>query len=202
MTRETAKKLLGENATDEQVTALLNSVHTELDAKDSQIKELTTQLSNSTSKIGELTGYEAELKKIKESQMSEQEKFEQQKAELQAKLSATNKLSNSIKAKSVLINAGIPSKRAETLVNKFVKDDEQETLDLANEFVNEINSVKELTAKQVKDDLSKLDVTPSGSNVQPSKAGGDVMTMEKFNALSAVEQNKFVEEHPDEFANL
>lgn len=202
MKREEAKKLLGENATDEQVTALLNSVHTELEAKDSQIQKLTTELSNSTTKIGELTGYEAELKKIKESQMSEQEKFEQQKAELQAKISATNKLSNSIKAKSILLNAGISSERAEALVNKFVKDDETETLDLANEFVNEINQVKELTAKQVKDDLSKLDVTPSGSNVQPTKTGNDIMTMEKFNSLSAVEQNKFVEEHPDEFAKL
>lgn len=202
MNREKAKEILGENATEEQVTALLNSIHTELEAKDTQIKELNTQLTNSTNKIGELTGYEAELKKIKESQMSEQEKFEQQKAELQAKLSATSKLANSIKAKSILIGAGISSERADSLVNKFVKEDEQATLDLANEFVEEINAVKELTTKQVKDNLSKLDVTPSGSNVQPSKTGGDTMTMEKFSSLSAVEQNKFVEEHPDEFAKL
>lgn len=200
MNREQAKALLGENATDEQITTLLNSIHSELQAKETQINELQTKLTNSTNKVNELTGFEAELKKIKESQMTQEQLLEQKQKDLDAKLSATSKLANSIKAKSILIGAGISSERADVLVNKFVKENEQETLDLANDFVSELNSIKELTAKQVKDDLSKLDVTPNGSNVNPK--GGNEMTLEKFNSLSAEEQNQFVEEHPNEFANL
>lgn len=199
MTREDAKKLLGENATDEQVTALLNSVHTELSAKDTQINDLQTKLTNSTNRVTELTGYEAELKQLKESQMTQEQLLEQKQKDLEAKISSANKLANSIKAKSILIGAGISSERADVLVNKFVREDEQATLDLANDFVTELNSVKEMTAKQVKDELSNIDVTPKGGNVNPK---AETMTLDKFYSMSAEEQNLFIEEHPDEFANL
>lgn len=200
MTREDAKKLLGENATDEQVTALLNSVHSEIEAKNTQINDLQTKLNTSTNRVNELSGFEEELKKIKEGQMTKEQLIEQKERELEAKINATNRLQNSIKAKSILVGAGISSERADVLVNKFVKEDEQATLDLANDFVAELNTVKELTAKQVKDDLSKVDITPGGSNVNPKVPVE--MTLEKFSEMSVEEQNKFVEEHPDEFANL
>ena len=200
MTREDAKKLLGENATDEQVTALLNSVHSEIEAKNTQINDLQSKLTNSTNRVNELAGFEEELRKMKEGQMTKEQLIEQKERELEAKINATNRLQNSIKAKSILVGAGISSERADVLVNKFVKEDEQATLDLANDFVAELNTVKELTAKQVKDDLSKVDITPGGSNVNPKVPVE--MTLEKFSKMSDEEQNKFVEEHPDEFANL
>lgn len=200
MTREDAKKILGENATDEQITSLLNSVHTELQEKDNTILDLQTKLTNSSNKVNELTGYEEELRKIKESQMTEQEKIAQKEKELASKISDTSKLANSIKAKSILIGAGISNERADILVKKFVKEDEAETLELAQEFVNEFNSIKETTTKKVTEELSNIDVTPNGSNVNPKT--DKIMTWDKFCSMSSDEQNKFQEEHPDEFENL
>lgn len=201
MNREQAKKLLGENATDEQVNALLTSVHNEINAKEDEIKSLTDKLTNNQSEIEKLKASDLELQKIKESQMTEQEKAKALQDQLNAQVSEYKRLTNSAKAKSILVGAGISSERADSLVSKFVKDDEQATLDLANEFVAEFNSVKELTEKKVKDDILNTDVTPNGSNVNSKKDDG-VMTWDKFQSLSLEEQNKFQSEHPQEFEAL
>jgi len=201
MNREQAKKLLGENATDEQVNALLTSIHDEVSAKNDEIKSLTDKLTNNESEIEKLKASDLELQKIKESQMTEQEKAKALQDQLNAQVSEYKRLTNSAKAKSILVGAGISSERADSLVSKFVKDDEQATLDLANEFVAEFNSVKELTEKKVKDDILNTDVTPNGSNVNSKKDDG-VMTWDKFQSLSLEEQNKFQSEHPTEFEAL
>lgn len=201
MTREDARKLLGENATDEQVNALLSSIHNEIQEKESQLKDLTDKLSANQSEIDKLKASDAELQQIKQSQMTEQEKAKALEEQLNAKMSEYNRLTNATKAKAILVGAGISSERADSLVSKFVKEDEQETLDLANDLVLEFNSLKELTEKQVKDKLSNVDVTPKGSNVNP-KADDKTMTWEKFQKLTPEEQSKFQTEHPQEFEAL
>lgn len=200
MTREEAKKILGENATDEQITNLLNAYHTEVNAKNDTINDLTNKLNNSQKKIETLTNIEKEFNDLKKSQMSEQELIEQQKKELAEQISSNKKFGNSIKAKSILVGAGISSERADELVGKFVKEDEQATVDLANDFVQEINSIKELTAKQVKDNLANNDLRPNPSNIQPND--DKKMTWDKFQKLSLTEQDKFQKEHPEEFNAL
>lgn len=201
MNRDEARKLLGENATEEQVTNLLNTIHTEISAKDNEIKSLNEKITNGKSELERLRASDLELQKIKESQMTEQEKAKALQEQLNAKMSEYQRLTNSAKAKAILVGAGISSERADSLVSKFVRDDEAATLDLANDFVSEFNAVKELTEKKVKDEMANIDPTPAGSNVNP-KANDNVMTFEKFSNLSAEEQDKFATEHPDEFANL
>lgn len=90
--------------------------------------------------------------------------------------------------------------KADSLVSKFVKEDEQATIDLANEIVQELSDMKAATEKKVKDDLSNVNVNPTASNVNPKT--DDLMTWDKFTKLSSEEQNKFQEEHPEEFNNL
>ena len=133
--------------------------------------------------------------------MTEQEKLIAQQKIVEKQMQDYKKLTNSVKAKSVLVGAGISEENANNLVSKFVKEDEQATLDLANAFVSEFNSIKELTEKKVKDDLASIDVTPKGGNVN-SKAEDSTMTWDKFQNLSPEEQNKFQSEHPDEFESL
>lgn len=198
ISREDARKLLGENATDEQVNALLSSIHNEIKEKESQLKDLSDKLTANQSEIDKLKASDAELQKIKESQMTEQERAKALEEQLNAKMSEYNRLTNATKAKAILVGAGISSERADSLVSKFVKDDEQETLDLANDLVAEFNSIKEVTSKEVKDKLSSIDATPKGSNVNPKQEDG-TMTWEKFQKLTSEEQNKFQEEHPQEF---
>lgn len=201
MNRDEARKLLGESATEEQVTNLLNTIHTEISAKDNEIKSLNEKITNGKSELERLRASDLELQKIKESQMTEQEKAKALQEQLNAKMSEYQRLTNSAKAKAILVGAGISSERADSLVSKFVRDDEAATLDLANDFVSEFNAVKELTEKKVKDEMANIDPTPAGSNVNP-KANDNIMTFEKFSNLSAEEQDKFATEHPDEFANL
>lgn len=200
MTREDAKKLLGENATDEQVTNLLNAVHTEINAKDKEINNLNNTIKSNNTEIANLKKSDDELRQIKESQMTEQEKAKELQDQLNAQMSTYKKLSNSVKAKSILVGAGISGEKADSLVSKFVKEDEQATIDLANEIVQELSDMKAATEKKVKDDLSNVNVNPTTSNVNPKT--DDLMTWDKFTKLSSEEQNKFQEEHPEEFNNL
>lgn len=201
MTREDVKKLLGENATDEQVTNLLNAVHTEINAKDNEINNLNNTIKSNNTEIANLKKSDDELRQIKESQMTEQEKAKELQDQLNAQMSTYKKLSNSVKAKSILVGAGISGEKADSLVSKFVKEDEQATIDLANEIVQELSDMKAETERQVTEKLSNVNVTPTASNVN-NKAEDGVMTWDKFKTMSSEEQNKFQEEHPEEFNNL
>lgn len=193
MTREEAKKLIGENATEEQVTNILNVFH----SKENEIKDLNTKLTNSSNRITELEGFETQIKEINDAKMTEEERLKNKEQELNQKISDTKKLSNSIKAKSILIGAGISSERAEKLANQFVKEDEQSTIDLANEIVNELATLREVTTKKIKEEYSNVDLRPNGGNSENS-----VMTWEKFTKMNAEEQTKFAQEHPNEFNAL
>lgn len=199
MNREEVRKLLGEGATEEQVTAVLDKFHTEQKSLTTQISDLQGQVTNLTTEKTELLGYKTKLDEIEKSQLSEQEKIELAKKELAEEKRNTHMLNNSIKAKSILVGAGIGEKEAEELVASIVKEDEQATINSANLFVNQFNSIKENTAKQTKEELMNLDVKPGASNILPSQGN---MTWEKFSKLSNEEQNKFIEENPEEFENL
>lgn len=200
MSREEAKKILGENATEEQITNLLNAYHTDVNSKNEEINDLKAKLTSSEDKVSKLSNVEKELDELKKSKMTEQELFEQQKKDLAKQISDNKKLGNSMKAKSVLIGAGITNEKADELVSRFVKEDESATMELANLLVNELQTVKENTEKEVTAKLSSIDLRPNGSNVQPND--DKKMSWEKFDKMTAEEQNKFAEENPDEFNNL
>jgi hypothetical protein len=59
--------------------------------------------------------------------------------------------------------------------------------------------MKENVAKQTKESLMNVDLKPTMTNVNQSES---VMDFEKFSKLSAEEQEKFINEHPQEFQNL
>lgn len=199
MDREMAKKLLGENATEEQVTEFLNQYH----AKVKETVDMNAKLQQEVTSLKEmntkLSSYEQQIKDIEAAKMTEAEKIAQREKELAEKERNVSLLQNSIKAKSVLLNAGVSAEKAEELVKSIVKEDETSTLSSAELLANEFKSLKELTEKQVKEQLANVNVKPNGSNVPPTS---DAMTFEKFASMSLDEQNKFAEEHPDEFNNL
>ena len=85
------------------------------------------------------------------------------------------------------------------ILKSIVTDDEEVTIQNANELLNQFKSFKEETVLKTKEELSSLDIKPAASN---STQDGGAMTWEKFETLSEDEQIKFQEEHPDEFANL
>ena len=199
MTREQAKKIIGEGATDEQINALLDSFHAEQKDLANQITDLKGQVSNLTTEKTELLGYKTKIAEIEKSKLSEQEQLELAKKELAEEKKKTLMERNAIKAKSILVGAGIGDKEADELVASIVKEDEQVTVNSANLFATQFNTIKENTAKQTKEELMNLNLKPNPTNIPPNS---EAMTWEKFSQMNQEEQNKFAEEHPDEFAKL
>lgn len=194
MNREMARKILGENATEEQITNLLNQWHID---ESSKIKELESQVNNLSKEKEKYSDYDTikqQLDDINKANMSEQEKLEQMKKEVETNLKNSRIIVNTAKAKEILAGLDLD----DDTIGLVVTDDETTTISRANNLKSKFEAMKENVAKQTKESLSTVDLTPTLSNVNQN----DVMTIDKFNQLSAEEQNKFIVEHPQEFENL
>lgn len=191
MTRENVKEILGEGATDEQISAILNAFHSDIDAKEKEINSLNSKLQSQK----DYNEIKKQLDDINKANMSEQEKLEEQKKEIEKNLRESKIIVNTAKAKEIL--AGLPL--TDEIINSLVRDDEQATITNATNLKTQMESLKTETDKKVREELANIDLKPSISNVPQD---GGAMTWDKFESMSVEEQNKFAEEHPDEFANL
>lgn len=191
MTRERAKEILGEGATEEQITTFLNQYHQDMKSKDDEINKLNAKLSSQS----DYAEVKKQLDEINKANMTEQEKLEEKKKEIDKNLHDSKIIVNTAKAKEILAGLNI----SDDLINSLVRDDEQVTITNATNLKNQFETMMSETAKKTKEDLATLDVKPNLSNVNQ---GDGVMTWEKFDALSQEEQNAFAEEHPEEFAKL
>lgn len=191
MTREEAKKILGENATEEQVSNLLNSYHNSMKTKEAELKQAQEMLA----KYSDYDALKNQLDEINKAKMTEQEKLEADKKTAEENLKQSRIILNKAKAKEVLSGYDIDDE----LINSLVNDDETLTLKNANLLKTKMDTFKDSVTKEVQSQITSLDVKPTPTNI-PQK--DDAMTLDKFNNLSAEEQNKFIEEHPEEFENL
>lgn len=196
MNREEVKKILGESATEEQISAVLNKFHTEQKGLTDQISNLQGKVNGLTTENKELLGYKA---KVEENEMTREQLIEAKEKELAEEKRKTLIERNSIKAKSILVGTGIEEAEADKLVASIVKEDEQATIDGATLFANQFKNIKEVTAKQTREELSNLDLKPNASNIPPNSK---TMTWEDFSKLSAKEQAEFAEKNPEEFEKL
>lgn len=189
MNRELAREILGENATEEQVTNLLNQWHIDESAK---IKELEGKVSNLTEQNNKYSDYDTikkQLDDINKANMTEQEKLEQMKKETENNLKESRRIVNTAKAKEILAGLDLDDE----LISLVVSDDSQKTIDSANKLKAKFDSQKEIVTKKTQEDLTKLNVQPTISNVPQS----DAMNFEKFSKMSADEQNKWLVENPN-----
>lgn len=194
MNREKARQILGENATEEQVTNFLNEWHNE---KKAETKQYETQLNELQDKINQYSDYDdikAKLDEINKANMSEQEKLEEQRKEIANNLSNSRKIYNKAKAMEILAGENVDEK----IIDSLVTDNLETTLATINALKTNLTTIKDSVANKTKESLSTLNLTPTMSNVPQD----NTMTMEKFFSLSAEEQEKFVTEHPTEFENL
>lgn len=195
MDRKKAREILGENATEEQITNLLNQWHID---ESNKVKDLENKVNNLTEQNSKYSDYDAikqQLDDINKANMTEQEKLEQMKKEVEQNLKNSRIIVNTAKAKDILVGLNLD----DDIISMLVSDDESKTINNANKLKEKFESQKEIIAKETKESLVTMNVQPTISNV-PQQS--DVMTMDKFMSLSAEEQNKFIEEHPQEFNNL
>ena len=191
------KTLLDKGFTEEQVTEILNGFHAEQSALQAEKEQLTKDLANKSKEITELIGYKAQIEEIQKAQMTEAEKIAAQKKEAEEYLAKAKITNNTATAKSILASIGITD---DGIISTVVDSDEAKTIEKANALKLAFTTREEEAAKKAREELSKIDITPPGSNKQPG--ADNAMTWEKYQQLSEEEQSKFATEHPDEFNNL
>ncbi len=76
MTREDARKILGEDATEEQITNLLNNYHIQESSKVKELEKQINSLNEQNSKYSDYDEIKSKLDEINKANMSEQEKLE------------------------------------------------------------------------------------------------------------------------------
>lgn len=196
MSREEAKKILGEDATEQQITNFLNVIH----LNNSKMEELRVE--NEANKIAreeasrKAKEYEEQLATIEKEKMSDVEKLELAKKEAEENLANSRRILSKAKAQEILSTVGITD---EDIIKTVVSEDLDSTVANAQILANKFKFIQDETVKKTKEELANIDVKPNPTNVPQND---NQMTWEKFTALSVEEQSKFEQEHPDEFAKL
>lgn len=191
MKRDDIKAILGEGATEEQITNLLNTFHNAEKTKDNEIARLNGEIS----KYSDYNDIKSKLTSIEQANMTEQQKMEADKKATAEYLKKAQVIYNTAKVKEILAGESV----SDDLINRLVSDDESVSIASATALKQTLTNLKDNVAKQTKDSLMSIDLKPGITNVNPNQ---EVMTFEKFSNLSASEQEKFMTEHPEEFRNL
>ena len=196
MSKKKKKKILGEDATEQQITNFLNVIH----LNNSKMEELRVE--NEANKIAreeasrKAKEYEEQLATIEKEKMSDVEKLELAKKEAEENLANSRRILSKAKAQEILSTVGITD---EDIIKTVVSEDLDSTVANAQILANKFKFIQDETVKKTKEELANIDVKPNPTNVPQND---NQMTWEKFTALSVEEQSKFEQEHPDEFAKL
>lgn len=193
MNREEIKRILGENASEELTSSLLNAFHTAEKANSEKINSLQSELSN----YSDYNDVKQKLNQYETEKMSETEKLERMKAEVEQNLKESRITKNKAKVMAVLSSLNID----DAIIDSIVTEDETKSLDNANKILNKINSIKEEVERQTKDSLINMDLKPAIGNANPNE-DSNVMTLDKFNSLSMLEQKQWKDEHIDEYREI
>ena len=192
------KTLLEKGYTEEQVTELLNMFHGDKSNNQSELERVQKELEAANKKVTEFDTMKKRLDEIDKEKLTREEKIALQEKEASEKVAQANKLLNSTKAKSILVEAGITD-NIDSIISRITTEDETSTIESATAIADLFKSKIEETVKKTREDIANTDIKPNPSNV-PQNDGQ--MTWEKFSSLSEVEQNKFQVEHPEEFSKL
>lgn len=192
MTRDEIKKILGEGATEEQITNTLNALHNQTNALNKQISELQSNISQ----YSDYNDIKKQLDEINKANMSEQERLNSQKEEIAKNLRESRIIKNKAKVMEILAGKNFD----EEIIDSLVGEDEALSLAKAQKLVTNFDNAMADIKKKTEEELANLNVKPNLPNTNPNDNGA--MTWEKFSKLSTEEQNKFAETNPEEFANL
>lgn len=188
------EELLEKGFTEEQVTEILNTFHSKNNDMKKQIESLNSQVESLKNVEGEKAELQKKLDAINEANLTEQERLEKEKQEIEKNLAESRVIKNTAKAKDILAGLDID----DDLISTLVSEDETKTINNANLLKTKLETVKNVAITSTKEQLANLDVKPTPSNTTQD----GVMTWDTYTKLSQEEQSKFQQEHPDEFAKL
>ncbi len=152
MTREEIRKLFPD-ASDEQISALLNSHHSEIAA----LKDEKKALKEKADKFDE-----AEREKL-----SQEEKLKALIEEANKAKAENQRLLNRTKAAAKLTAAGLTEEEYSAVLDGFVTDDEERTLGFAEALTKLIGASREKAAAAAKQELLQTPA-PAAGTAQPS----------------------------------
>ena len=198
MNRDEAKKILGENATEEQITNFLNNYHLNENAKIKDLQDQLNKVKDENSKYSDYDEIKTKLSEIQQANMTEQEKIAQMKKETESNLRQSRIIVNTAKAKEILAGENIDEK----LIDSLVDDNLENTIAKATMFKQTLTNLKDSVAKQTKESLVNADLKPSIPNVNPNTNENVIDSFAKFANLSAEEQDKWLQENPNGLNNL
>lgn len=191
ISREEIKKQLGEGATEAQISAMLDLLHN----SEKNLKEEKNNLQSQLDKLSDYDDMKQKLAKIEDEKLTEQEKLQKDKDEIAKNLKESRIVKNKAKVMTVLAGLDID----EELIDSLVSEDETISINKANKLKTKIDTLSTEIEKKTKENLTQLNIKPS---VNDKNLDTDAMTFDKFRSLSQEEQNKFAQEHPQEFENL
>lgn len=183
--------LLAKGYTEEQVTDLLNTFH----SINSENKLLKDEVKSKQDIVNQNLELQRQLDEVNKANMTEQERLASEKAEIEKNLANSRKIYNKAKVKEILAGEDVD----EQLIDNLVNEDETVTINNANLFKKALDGLKETVAKQTKESIANLNVTPNPTNIPQDD---DSMTLEKFNKLSMTEQVVFKRENPEAYNEL
>lgn len=189
------EELLAKGYTEEQVTDILNTLHSMSKDKDKQIADLQSEVLTKGEYETKYNAVQHQLDELNKANMTEQEKFEAMKKEAEINLKKSKLIVNRAKAKEVLSGLDIDEGLIDTLVN----EDETITLNNATMLKNRFTTFRDTIEKQTRESITNLEKKPTPTNI-PQDDGA--MTLDKFNMLSNDEQIKLISENPNILNNL
>ena len=188
MKRDDIKNILGEGASEEQITNLLNAFH-------NSSKEAKNKIDELNAKLSDYDDIKKKLDDINKANMSEQEKLEADKKLTAETLKKAQIIYNTAKVKEILSGENVD----ENLISNLVSDNAEVSIANANALKQTLTNLKDSVEKKTRESFATANLKPSITNVNQRE---DAMTFEKFAQLSAEAQEKFIAEHPDEFDKL
>lgn len=174
MTREQIKEQFPD-ATDEQITAILNINGTDITAaKKNNIdpKELKR-----------LHGIEVEYKKLQDADLTDAEKIQKALKDAADSKKDYEKKVNKLDAEKILVAAGLTEEDYKDLIDGIVSEDAEATKTMATNFANLIKSQKDSAIKKTREELMDGTNTPGGSgggSGNPDEKTDDVKNVESI----------------------
>lgn len=181
---------------EEQITDLLNMFHSDRQNDLTEMENLKKTNNEISQKFNNVNG---ELQKIKNANLTEQEKIEKMLKEAQetveranAKEKSANKVYNKAKAKEILAEYNLD----DGLIDTLVTDDEALTLKNVNDWKKAIDNMNQNIIKKTKEEISNIDVRPNPTNVVQQPDG---MTQEKFDKMTLTERKLLKDNDPETY---
>lgn len=181
---------------EEQITDLLNMFHNDRQNDLTEMENLKKTNNEISQKFNNVNG---ELQKIKNANLTEQEKIEKMLKEAQetveranAKEKSANKVYNKAKAKEILAEYNLD----DGLIDTLVTDDEALTLKNVNDWKKAIDNMNQNIIKKTKEEISNIDVRPNPTNVVQQPDG---MTQEKFDKMTLTERKLLKDNDPETY---